>query len=234
MSMRSLLSSVVLALFLSGHAVSALDVTFHSAADVEDNFKIITGKAAISFADEDGGVLRFTTADKLTFARIALANRQGNFLGLKEGTVEVTFRFRDHLESFGVLLRVRDNDSKAYLCLVNLNESQSAALRIFKVTPLDTPNETNILNFKSSKTVSPNEWYRLRVKMKNVGKDGVEVEAELLPEDGSGALMTGTVKDTSDTILGEGQIHLRMYSSNIPCEIDVKRVEVSPSPSVVR
>jgi len=232
--MRKTLSSVVLLLVLAGTSLFALDVNFRSEADLTDNFKAVAGGKSVSVVNEDGGVLRFTTADKLTFSRLTLVDRQQRPLGLAEGTVEATFRFKEMQQSFGIIMRVTDDEANSYVFLVNLSESGSSALRIFKVSPKATPEQEHILVFKATKAIVPNEWYRLRVKITNGVGGGVNLEGEVLPESGGSPILSANIKDASDPVDGPGEINLRLYATNVPTEIEVKKVSVTPEPTLVR
>lgn len=234
MNLRFSTPLVAFLLVFSGAPLPALDIAFPSEADLTDHFKAVAGSKAVAFAGEEGGVMRFTSADKLTFSRLTLVDRQQRTLGLADGAVEVTFRFKELLESFGVLVRVKGNDEKAYLALVNLSETGGSALRLFKVSPLDTPNEDNILVFKGTKAIFPNEWYRLRIKFGAKAGKAAKIETEVLPEKGGSPIVSAEVEDENEPVMEAGQIQLRFYAANVPSEIEVKNVSVSPDPKVVR
>lgn len=225
--------SAVLLLVLAGTPLSALDIRFQSETDVTNNFQAVAGSKAMSFVNEEGGVLRFTTADKLTFSRLTLVDRQQRPLGLAEGTVDVTFRFKEMQQSFGLIMRVTDNDANAYVFLVNLSESASSALRIFKVSPTATPEQEQMLVFKATKAIVPGEWYRLRVKISNGVGGGVKLEGEVLPESGGSSILAASIKDDTDPVNGPGEINLRFYATNVPTEIEVKKVSVTPDPTLL-
>ncbi len=232
--MRKAFPSAVLLLILAGTPLPALDISFKSETDVTDNFKAVAGSKSMSFVNEDGGVLRFTTADKLTFSRLTLADRQQRPLGFAEGTVDVTFRFKEMQQSFGVIMRATDNDANAYVFLVNLSENANTALRIFKVSPTATPEQEQMLVFKATKAIVPNEWYRLKVKVSNGVGGGVKLDGEVLPESGGSAILSANIKDDTDPVNGPGEINLRFYATNVPTEIEVKKVSITPEPTLLR
>lgn len=234
MFMRKALPSAVLLLILASTSLPALDLSFKSDSDVTDHFRAVAGGKAMSFVNEDGGVLRFTTADKLTFSRLTLVDRQQRPLGFAEGAVDVTFRFKEMQQSFGVIVRATDNDANAYVFLVNLSESANSALRIFKVPPTATPDQEQMLVFKATKAIVPNEWYRLKVKISSSVGGGVKLDGEVLPESGGSAILSVNIKDETDPVDGPGEINLRFYATNVPTEIEVKNVSITPEPTLLR
>ncbi|CAM3031908.1 PEP-CTERM sorting domain-containing protein [Rariglobus hedericola] len=230
---------------LLAHTVSAVTLTFNTAADYDNNFYEVANGGDLTASVANGYLYKSngtaTSAIYNTHSTGALTAGAGGTTGgtpidtFGDFTIEATFSSSQlAAASTGIGFFTKINGGVGYAALFRLTSATTADFRLYEpASPLSLGTQigSDQTITRTSGSFATNSFYIARLTVTDVGTN-VRFEASIWTTTGTQLGNTITLTDTTSAIIGLGEVGIRAGSSaSHNLQIDSFSISAIPEPS---